>query len=630
LDNFINFDSVNFDFSSLTLNTDSITFDFKSNPFDFSSMTSRDSLSFELYKTKTERFDFDSMLSFEASSVTFENSSVTFKYKPNSVNFRADLFTANANLFDYKLSSSDFQKGVSFKQFNASDFRALQYAFNGDELFNTKYYLDKKVTPIGMNPFTDYVENGYLAGVDPNPLFDISYYLDTNTDVRNARVEPLKHYSLFGYTENHQSRDPNALFDTSYYNEKNPDVVNAKMNPLLHYIQSGYKENLDSRDPNPFFDSSYYLAKNPDVAKAGVNPLQHYIEFGWRESLPNNPKGTNPNRDPNPLFDTSFYFETHIDVRNEAVFKNNPNANPLQHYLEFGNSGRFANENRITHPLFVSPNLLEFTTTIDANSEGFAFVQNEFAKLNYQLTPREDGGILIASKDPTITEIFVEALKYSIFVGATLVKLSLDLAWEVATDTTFSSYSFSPANFGTPPFPSETETKIQVTPGQDSSLEDILNPDGKEKVFWTPLEPVNANSPTSFPQRNEILETLLDGGLFLGGEEIPQGTYFLGVEIIIETDSYEQARNRALEELGEINPATRTSYIGKLGVGKGKTVGFTTTVDGVFKRFRVDYDPVKGPHINVEVGKGQSRKKFGVKFPGTEADVEKILEELQE
>lgn len=70
---------------------------------------------------------------------------------------------------------------------------------------------------------------------------------------------------------------------------------------------------------------------------------------------------------------------------------------------------------------------------------------------------------------------------------------------------------------------------------------------------------------------------------------------------------FEQARNAVLKYLGKIDPATREPHIGSLpaSAGSGKIVGFTTTVDGTWKRFRLDYDPDprKGAHINVEIGK---------------------------
>jgi hypothetical protein len=67
--------------------------------------------------------------------------------------------------------------------------------------------------------------------------------------------------------------------------------------------------------------------------------------------------------------------------------------------------------------------------------------------------------------------------------------------------------------------------------------------------------------------------------------------------------SFEQARSAALRALGDIDPATRTPVVGRLGSGEGRVVGFETRVGGVWKRFRLDYDPAKGPHINIEIGR---------------------------
>lgn len=99
-------------------------------------------------------------------------------------------------------------------------------------------------------------------------------------------------------------------------------------------------------------------------------------------------------------------------------------------------------------------------------------------------------------------------------------------------------------------------------------------------------------------------------------------------EIVIEESSYEKARNTAIEKIGEINPANREPYIGKMGVGKDKVVGFDTRVEGEYKRYRLDYDPKKGPHINVDMG-GKKGEKFAIKFPGSESDVSTILKKLQ-
>jgi hypothetical protein len=531
----LKFDPINFDFTSLNINSDSLTFNLNNSAFDLNSIA-KNSITFEFYKTEIEKFNYNSLFSFDASSVTFTNSAVTFKYKPSSLNFNADLFKANANLFEYKFTN--FDNGVSFNQFNASDYRALEYAFKGDELFDTKYYLDKKVTPIGMNPFTHYQEYGFLAGIDPNPLFDVSYYLDKNIDVRNAKMDPLKHYALFGYTENQNNRDPNALFDSSYYNEKNQDVVLAKENPLLHYIAFGNTENFDNRDPNKIFDNSYYNENNPDVANSGMTALEHYLQFGWKESLPENPK-FNPNRNPNPFFKPSDYFEINDDVR-IASYKL-PSANPVQHMLEFGFT-----ENRITHKLFKSDNIFKVSQKVTANSEYFPLIQQQLNKSGIKLTPTSDGSIQVSqvtigidNKNPIIDYVGekLEYVFWSFLVGGgiTLVdkgsNFVVDQLWELTVDnflTTPSAiefdinYSFDaePNNpFNTPPFEFPVSERVI----------EIFQPDnliGTENIFITPPGTVNFPTNTASPQRDAILEDLLNGGLFIGGDvTIPQGTY---------------------------------------------------------------------------------------------------------
>jgi hypothetical protein len=71
-----------------------------------------------------------------------------------------------------------------------------------------------------------------------------------------------------------------GYFDPAYYLKKYPDIRNAGMNPLKHYLVFGWKE---GRDPSEKFDTKYYLISNPDVKQAGINPLIHYLEFGKKE-----------------------------------------------------------------------------------------------------------------------------------------------------------------------------------------------------------------------------------------------------------------------------------------------------------------------------------------------------------
>jgi glycosyltransferase involved in cell wall biosynthesis/SAM-dependent methyltransferase len=154
-------------------------------------------------------------------------------------------------------------------------------------------------------------------------LFDKSFYLDTNPDVRNANVEPLIHYLVVGDAE---GRDPNPVFSSSFYLQRNPDIARAGINPLSHYLKWGW---IEGRDPNPLFSTSFYLRSNPDVARAGLNPLSHFLKWGWAEG-----------RDPHPLFGTSFYLKNNPDVAQAGV-------NPLVHFLRYSGTQR-----RSPHALF--------------------------------------------------------------------------------------------------------------------------------------------------------------------------------------------------------------------------------------------------------------------------------------
>ena len=378
----INFNANDFDYNSVDIDNNSITFGFKSGVEFAPSADAIESLEFDF---DNYTFDFDSKFSFNADSVTFKGNKVKFEFDSNSLNFRgADLFSAdNVHLFEYKFLNNEItlpDGEITFANLNASDFRALDYAFPGDELFDGEYYFATNVIPADMNPFTDYVENGYKAGRNPNALFNVNYYLENNIDVKNNGMDPFKHYALYGYTEN-----------------------------------------FDSRDPNPLFDSSYYSQKNPDVVAAGMNQLLHYMQFGWKESRIDNPGGFNPNRDPNAFFDTSYYFDKHIDVLQASYLLDS--ANPVQHGLEFGIigiDGLYANENRISHPLFESEYITTYTKFIDPNSEDFEFVQNDLNQYGVRAFPGDDDGILVAGAIDEAGGVSGEGLFYTIIAGGTL------------------------------------------------------------------------------------------------------------------------------------------------------------------------------------------------------------------
>jgi O-antigen biosynthesis protein len=75
--------------------------------------------------------------------------------------------------------------------------------------------------------------------------FDADFYLRSYSDVKDAEIDPLRHYVEHGWRE---GRNPNALFWTTYYVKQNRDVEQSGLNPFAHFLTSG---RLDGRKPNP-------------------------------------------------------------------------------------------------------------------------------------------------------------------------------------------------------------------------------------------------------------------------------------------------------------------------------------------------------------------------------------------
>jgi len=101
-------------------------------------------------------------------------------------------------------------------------------------------------------------------------------------------------------------------------------------------------------------------------------------------------------------------------------------------------------------------------------------------------------------------------------------------------------------------------------------------------------------------------------------------------KILPKMKSYEQARNKALEIIGDVDRPTGQPHIGKIDIFKGKIVG-RKWHDGKVT-LRLDYDPVKGPHINAtdfRSGKGNYGKTIAIPFEGTKKTVEALLKHLQ-
>ncbi|OQA35359.1 MAG: hypothetical protein BWY54_00610 [Candidatus Dependentiae bacterium ADurb.Bin331] len=100
--------------------------------------------------------------------------------------------------------------------------------------------------------------------------------------------------------------------------------------------------------------------------------------------------------------------------------------------------------------------------------------------------------------------------------------------------------------------------------------------------------------------------------------------------VLARVKTYEQARNKALEIIGKVDPHAGNPHIGTLGVGEGLIVGRRWYGKKVI--LRLDYDDVKGPHINVtdyRDGKGTLGTVVAIPFEGNELTVKNLLKHFQ-
>ena len=100
-------------------------------------------------------------------------------------------------------------------------------------------------------------------------------------------------------------------------------------------------------------------------------------------------------------------------------------------------------------------------------------------------------------------------------------------------------------------------------------------------------------------------------------------------KMLPKVKTYEQARNQALEIIGEVNPHSGQPHLGKQGICKDNLVGRTWHGDKV--TIRLDHDPIKGPHINLtdyRAGKGTKGTSIYIPFEGTKETVAELLKHL--
>ena len=120
----------------------------------------------------------------------------------------------------------------------------LNRAFDDDvdphPLFDTSFYLEQvdSLRTHGINPLVHFLQNGHREDVQPVPWFDPAWYLTRYPEVAGV-CNPLVHYVEYGWKE---GRDPSSSFSNAEYLQRHPDVKNAGIDPLRHFIESRLAE----------------------------------------------------------------------------------------------------------------------------------------------------------------------------------------------------------------------------------------------------------------------------------------------------------------------------------------------------------------------------------------------------
>ena len=145
-------------------------------------------------------------------------------------------------------------------------------------LFDSAWYSKRfaDVSILGLDPLEHYFRIGIYARRDPGPLFSGRHYLERLNGRRQTDF-PVLDYLHLGW---HEQLNPHPLFDVGFYLDRNEDIRDAGLDPLRHFRYSG---GLEGRQPHPAFPTHRVLERCPHLRESRRNPLEYYLSREWTE-----------------------------------------------------------------------------------------------------------------------------------------------------------------------------------------------------------------------------------------------------------------------------------------------------------------------------------------------------------
>jgi hypothetical protein len=138
-------------------------------------------------------------------------------------------------------------------------------------------------------------------------LFDPTFYLVTNPDVRAQDLDPLAHFCAYGW---HEGRNPNLYFQLDWYISHYLSERRNETNVLCHYYLEGETQDMQ---PSRHFQPRWY-AQTYGLPK-WQSALGHYLAHRRTQIF-----------SPNPAFDITHYLQRH-------AAEIGPNRDAFAHYL---------------------------------------------------------------------------------------------------------------------------------------------------------------------------------------------------------------------------------------------------------------------------------------------------------
>ncbi|MEZ7228422.1 glycoside hydrolase family 99-like domain-containing protein [Alteromonas sp. DY56-G5] len=141
--------------------------------------------------------------------------------------------------------------------------------------FCTNSYLEqnKDVADSGLCPLWHFVTFGFLEGREVTP----TNLGDSTSEATSHSLDELLELGNSANLANYLSGNKlaNFLFDRSYYLDANSDVRDSLIDPFVHYFNYGWKE---GRDPNKSICVKSYMSQHG--YHDGIEPISHYIFYG--------------------------------------------------------------------------------------------------------------------------------------------------------------------------------------------------------------------------------------------------------------------------------------------------------------------------------------------------------------